>query len=253
MVRVPLVAGNWKLNKTVTGAYKLVAEMIPGLRIVKGVEKLICPPFTALMAVSRLIKDTDIRLGAQDMFWEDKGAFTGEISAPMLAEFCQYVILGHSERRTYFGETNETVNRKVRAALTHGLIPLVCVGETLEENETGRAAGVVSRQVHEALMGVDILGAGKIVIAYEPIWAIGTGRAATAEGVSTLIRNVIRPTVGGLFGEGVAQGVRILYGGSVDPGNAAQFFRQPEIDGALVGGASLKARSFIEIVEAAQV
>ena len=253
MVRIPLVAGNWKLNKTATEAYKLVAEMLPGLRIVKGVEVLVCPPFTALMAVSRLIKDTDIRLGAQDMYWEDKGAFTGEISAPMLAEFCQYVILGHSERRTYFGETNETVNRKVRAALTHGLIPLVCVGETLEENETGRAAGVVSRQVHEALMGVDILGAGKIVIAYEPIWAIGTGRAATAEGVNTLIRNVIRPTVGGLFGEGVAQGVRILYGGSVDPGNAAQFFRQPEIDGALVGGASLKARSFIEIVEAAQV
>ena len=253
MVRVPLVAGNWKLNKTATEAYKLVAEMLPGLRIVKGVEVLVCPPFTALMAVSRLIKDTDIRLGAQDMYWEDKGAFTGEISAPMLTEFCQYVILGHSERRTYFGETNETVNRKVRAALTHGLIPLVCVGETLEENETGRAAGVVSRQVHEALMGVDILGAGKIVIAYEPIWAIGTGRAATAEGVNTLIRNVIRPTVGGLFGEGVAQGVRILYGGSVDPGNAAQFFRQPEIDGALVGGASLKARSFIEIVEAAQV
>lgn len=253
MARIPLVAGNWKLNKTTTEAYKLVAEMLPGLRIVKGVEKLVCPPFTALMAVSRLIKDADIRLGAQDMFWEDKGAFTGEISAPMLAEFCQYVILGHSERRTYFGETNETVNRKVRAALTHSLIPLICVGETLEENEAGRAAGVVSRQVHEALTGVDILGGGKIVIAYEPIWAIGTGRAATAEGVNTLIRNVIRPTVGGLFGEGVAQAVRILYGGSVDPGNAAQFFRQPEIDGALVGGASLKARSFIEIVEAAQV
>jgi triosephosphate isomerase len=253
MVRVPLVAGNWKLNKTATEAYKLVAEMLPGLRIVKGVEKLVCPPFTALMAVSRLIKDTDIRLGAQDMYWEDKGAFTGEISAPMLTEFCQYVILGHSERRTYFGETNETVNHKVRAALTHGLIPLVCVGETLEENEAGRAAGVVSRQVHEALTGVDVLDTNKIVIAYEPIWAIGTGRAATAEGVNTLIRNVIRPTIGGLFGEGVAQGVRILYGGSVDPGNVALFFGQPEIDGALVGGASLKARSFIEIVEAAQV
>jgi triosephosphate isomerase len=253
MARVPLVAGNWKLNKTATEAYKLVAEMLPRLRIVKRVEKLVCPPFTALMAVSRLIKDTDVHLGAQDMFWEEKGAFTGEISAPMLAEFCQYVILGHSERRTYFGETNETVNRKVWAALAHGLIPLVCVGETLEENEGGRAAGVVSRQVHEALTGIDILEAGKIVIAYEPIWAIGTGRAATAEGVDTLIRNVIRPTLGGLFGEEVAQGARILYGGSVDPSNAAQFFRQPEIDGALVGGASLKARSFIEIVEAAQV
>jgi len=253
MVRVPLVAGNWKLNHTATGAYKLVAEMLPGLRMVKGVEKLICPPFTALMAVSRLIKDTDIRLGAQDVFWENQGAFTGEISAPMLAEFCQFVILGHSERRAYFGETNETVNRKVRAALTHELTPLVCVGETLAENEAGQTAGIVSRQVHEALSGLDIQNAIKIVIAYEPIWAIGTGRAATPDGVDTLIRNVIRPTVSGLFGDDTGQSVRILYGGSVNPDNAAKFFRQPEIDGALVGGASLKPRSFIEIVEAAHV
>jgi len=253
MVRVPLVAGNWKLNHTATGAYKLVAEMLPGLRMVKGVEKLICPPFTALMAVSRLIKDTDIRLGAQDMFWEDKGAFTGEISAPMLAEFCQFVILGHSERRAYFGETNETVNRKVRAALAHELTPLVCVGETLAENEAGQTAGIVSRQVHEALSGLDIQGAINIVIAYEPIWAIGTGRAATPDGVDTLIRNVIRPTVSGLLGDDTGQSVRILYGGSVNSDNAAKFFRQPEIDGALVGGASLNPRSLIEIVEAAQV
>jgi triosephosphate isomerase len=253
MVRAPLVAGNWKLNLTSTGAYKLVAEMLPGLRIVKGVEKLICPPFTALMAVSRLIKDTDIRLGGQDMFWEDQGAFTGEISAPMLAEFCQFVILGHSERRAYFGETNETVSRKVRTALAHELIPLVCVGETPDENESGQAAGVVSRQVHEAFSGLDIQDAVKIVIAYEPVWAIGTGRAATPDGVDTLIRNVIRPTVSGLFGEEIGQSVRILYGGSVNPDNAAQFFRQPEIDGALVGGASLKSHSFVKIVEAAQV
>ncbi len=252
MVRVPLVAGNWKLNHTATGAYKLVAEMLPGLRMVKGVEKLICPPFTALMAVSRLIKDTDIRLGAQDMFWEDQGAFTGEISAPMLAEFCQFVILGHSERRAYFGETNETVNRKVQAALAHELTPLVCVGETLAENEAGQTAGIVSRQVHEALSGLDIQNAIKIVIAYEPIWAIGTGRAATPDGVDNLIRNVIRPTVSGLFGDDTGQSVRILYGGSVNPDNAAKFFRHPEIDGALVGGASLNPRSFIEIVEAAQ-
>jgi triosephosphate isomerase len=251
--RLPLVAGNWKLNKTATEAYKLVAEMLPGLRSIKGVEKLVCPPFTALMAVSRLIMDSDLRLGAQDVYWEDRGAYTGEISARMLAEFCQYVIIGHSERRTYFGETNETVNRKVRAALAQALIPLICVGENLEQNEAGQAAGVVSRQVHEALAGLDIQEAGRIVIAYEPIWAIGTGRAATAEAVDTLIRNVIRPTVGGLFGEEVAQGVRVLYGGSVDPDNAAQFFRQPEIDGALVGGASLKARSFVGIVEAAKV
>lgn len=251
-MRLPLVAGNWKLNKTTTEAYKLVADMLPSLRAIKGVEKLICPPFTALMAVSRFVKDTDVRLGAQDMYWEEKGAFTGEISPSMLAEFCQYVILGHSERRAYFGETDETVNRKVKAALTHNLIPLVCVGETLEENEAGRAAGVLSRQVREALLGIDVRDAARIVIAYEPVWAIGTGRAATPEGVEALIRNVIRPTLEGLFGENLAQSVRVLYGGSVDPTNAAQFFRQPEIDGALVGGASLKATSFVAIAEAAQ-
>lgn len=251
-MRVPLIAGNWKLNKTSTEAYKLVAEMMPGLRNIRGVEKLLCPPFTALMAVSRLIKDSDIRLGAQNMYWEEQGAYTGEISPRMLAEFCQYVILGHSERRTYFGETNEQVNRKVRASIAHHLMPIICVGETLEENEVGRAAGVVSRQVREALLGLDILDAERIVIAYEPVWAIGTGRAATAAGANTLIRTVIRPTLASLFGENIAQSVRVLYGGSVDPGNAGDFFRQPEIDGALVGGASLKARSFIDIVEAAQ-
>jgi len=251
-MRVPLIAGNWKLNKTSTEAYKLVAEMLPGLRNIRGVEKLLCPPFTALIAVSRLIKDSDIRLGAQNMYWEEQGAYTGEISPRMLAEFCQYVILGHSERRTYFGESNEQVNRKVRAASAHHLMPIICVGETLEEIEVGRAAGVISRQVREALLGLDILDAERIVIAYEPVWAIGTGRAATAAGANTLIRNVIRPTLASLFGEDIAQSVRVLYGGSVDPGNAGDFFRQPEIDGALVGGASLKARSFIDIVEAAQ-
>ena len=251
-MRVPLIAGNWKLNKTSTEAYKLAAEMLSGLRNIRGVEKLLCPPFTALMAVFRLIKDSDIRLGAQNMYWEEQGAYTGEISPRMLAEFCQYVILGHSERRTYFGETDEQVNRKVRAAIAHHLMPIICVGETLEENEAGRAAGVVSRQVREALVGLDILDAERIVIAYEPVWAIGTGRAATAAGANTLIRNVIRPTLASLFGEDIAQSVRVLYGGSVDPGNAGDFFRQPEIDGALVGGASLNARSFIDIVEAAQ-
>ena len=251
-MRVPLIAGNWKLNKTSTEAYKLAAEMLPGLRNIRGVEKLLCPPFTALMAVFRLIKDSDIRLGAQNMYWEEQGAYTGEISPRMLAEFCQYVILGHSERRTYFGETDEQVNRKVRAAIAHHLMPIICVGETLEENEAGRAAGVVSRQVREALVGLDILDAEQIVIAYEPVWAIGTGRASTAAGANTLIRNVIRPTLASLFGENIAQSVRVLYGGSVDPGNAGDFFRQPEIDGALVGGASLNARSFIDIVEAAQ-
>jgi triosephosphate isomerase len=253
-MRLPLVAGNWKLNKTATDAYKLVAELIPGLRTIRGVEKLLCPPFTALMAVSRLIKDTDVRLGAQNMYWEEKGAYTGEISPAMLAEFCQYVILGHSERRALFGETNQQVNRKARAALAHRLTPVICVGETLEENEAGKAAGVVSRQLHEALLGLDLLARpDPIVVAYEPVWAIGTGRAATAEGANTLIRNVIRPTIAGIFGADLAGSTRVLYGGSVDSNNAREFFSQPEIDGALVGGASLNARAFVAIVAAAQV
>ncbi len=250
-MRVPLVAGNWKSNKNTTEAYKLVAEMIPGLRTINAVDKLLCPPFTALMAIWRLLKDKGIYLGAQNMFWESKGAYTGEISPLMLNEFCQYVILGHSERRRIFGETNEQVNRKVRAALIHKLVPLLCVGETLEENEAGQAAGVVSRQIHEALFGLEIANSGQLVIAYEPVWAIGTGRAATPEGVHTLIRTVIRPTIAGLFSEDFAQGVRVLYGGSVDPGNAGGYFNQSEIDGALVGGASLDALKFLAIVSAA--
>ncbi len=251
-MRTPLVAGNWKLNKTVIEAYKLVSDMLPGLRMVKKAEKLVCPPFTALMAISRQLKDTDIALGAQNMTWEEQGAFTGEISPRMAAEFCQYVILGHSERRAYYGETDEMINRKVSAALKHKMRPIVCVGETLEENEAGIAADVVSRQVRDCLKGAEVFSASQLVIAYEPVWAIGTGRAATADGVNTFIRNAIRPVVEGLFGEEISQGVRVLYGGSVNASNAGEFFRQAEIDGALVGGASLKAKSFVEIVEAAQ-
>jgi len=252
VARVPLIAGNWKLNKTSTEAYKLVTDMLPGLRNVKGIEKLLCPPFTALMVVSRLIKDTDICLGAQNMYWEEKGSYTGEISPAMVAEYCQYVILGHSERRAYFNETNQQINRKIRAAMAHQLTPILCVGETLDENEAGRAAGVVSRQIREALIGVDILDIDRIVIAYEPVWAIGTGRAATAQTANTLIQNVIRPTLENLFDERIAQIVRILYGGSVGANNAREFFQQPEIDGALVGGASLNAQAFVAIAEAVQ-
>ena len=251
-MRIPLVAGNWKLNKTAIEAYKLVSAMLPGLRLVRGVEILLCPPFTALMAVSRLLKDTDIRVGAQNMTWEEQGAFTGEISPLMLAEFCQYVILGHSERRAYYGETDAIINRKVRAALAHKLKPILCVGETLEQNEGGIAAAVVSQQVRDCLQGAEVTSADQLVIAYEPVWAIGTGRAATADGVNTFIRNAIRPVVAGLLGEAISQGARVLYGGSVNPGNAGEFFRQAEIDGALVGGASLKAKSFVAIAEAAQ-
>ena len=252
-MRTPLVAGNWKMFKTVAEARHLVSELVPGLQAVNGVEKVVCPPFTALLAVAALLEGSDIGLGAQNMHWEEFGAFTGEIAPPMVAELCQYVILGHSERRAYFGETDATVNRKVGAALAHNLTPIVCVGETLEENEADRTAEVVSRQVRAGLAGIS-LGSGDeipLVIAYEPIWAIGTGRAATAEGANAVLGDVIRPALAELFGELISQMIRILYGGSVKGNNAAEFFQQPEIDGALVGGASLKAAEFLLIAQAA--
>ena len=258
-MRRPFIAGNWKMFKTVAETRHLVSELVPGLQAISGVEKAICPPYTALLAASALLEGTDIRLGAQDLHWEPTGAFTGEISPVMLAEMCQYVIIGHSERRTYFYETDETVNMKTRAALKHGLRPIVCVGETLVENEAGRTAEVVSRQVRDGLTGVDLTGEGAfsdfseppLVIAYEPVWAIGTGRAATAEGANAVVAGVIRPALEDRFGGQVAQAVRVLYGGSVKGENAAEFFAVPDIDGALVGGASLKAAEFIRIVQAA--
>jgi triosephosphate isomerase len=250
-MRKPFVAGNWKMNKTVEQARLLISEMVPELKQVEGVEKVLCPPYTSLLAVSALLAGTDIGLGAQNMFWESAGAYTGEISPSMAAEFCQYVILGHSERRTYFGETDATVNKRVQAALAQGLIPIVCIGETLAENEAGQTAQVVSRQVKDGLQGIKADQAGVLVVAYEPVWAIGTGRAATGEGANRVVKEVIRPALEGLFGGGVAQGTRVLYGGSVTAANAAEFFSQPEIDGALVGGASLKAAEFIKITRAA--
>lgn len=250
-MRVPLIAGNWKLNNTLAESRQLVADMLPGLAGITGVEKLVCPPYTALSLAAELLKGNNVALGAQDMFWETSGAYTGEISAAMLAELCEYVIIGHSERRAYFHETDETVNRKTRAALAHKLKPIVCVGETLEENEAGRAAEVISGQVRDGLAGIKIDSGDEMVIAYEPVWAIGTGRAATADGVNTLIRNVIRATLSGLFGDEISQGMRVLYGGSVKPENAAEYFQQSEIDGALVGGASLKADQFVGIARAA--
>jgi triosephosphate isomerase len=241
-MRTPFVAGNWKMFKTVEEARRLVSDMVPGLQAIAGVQKVLCPPFTALLSVAAQLEGTDIGLGAQNMHWEASGAYTGEISPVMLAELCHYVILGHSERRTYFGETDETVNRKLQAALKHGLNSIVCVGETLQENEAGRTAEVVSRQVRKGLAGAnsafDPAGYSSFVIAYEPVWAIGTGRAATAAGAVEVISKVIRPAVAELFGQPAAQAVRVLYGGSVNGSNAAEFFAEPEIDGALVGGAS---------------
>lgn len=239
--------------KTVAEARHLVSELVPALQVISGVEKVLCPPFTSLLAVAALLEGTDIGLGAQNMHWELSGAFTGEVSPTMLAELCHYVILGHSERRTYFGETDESVNKKVQAALAHALTPIVCVGETLAEYEAGRTGEVVARQMRLGLDGLSFPAEANppLVIAYEPVWAIGTGRASTVEGASKVVGEIIRPALAELFGAGQAQAIRVLYGGSVNAKNAGEFFADPEIDGGLVGGASLKASEFTQIVQAA--
>jgi triosephosphate isomerase len=257
MPRKPFVAGNWKMYKTIAEARQLVSELVPGLQAIAGVEKVLCPPYTGLMAVKALLEGTDIGLGAQDLFWEDAGAYTGQVSPAMIAELCQYVIIGHSERRQYFHETDESVNKKVQAALAHGLTPIVAIGETLAENEAGQTAEVLDRQLREGLAGLaasPALSTGgpvPMVIAYEPVWAIGTGRAASAEGANLVVADMIRPVLAEMFGAAFSQAMRVLYGGSVKASNAAEFFTQPDIDGALVGGASLKAAEFIGIVQAA--
>jgi triosephosphate isomerase len=250
-MRQPFVAGNWKMNKTVEQASVLVQELLPELQKYSGVERVICPPFTSLMVLAAQLKDSGIGLGAQNMHWEASGAYTGEVSPAMVREFCTYVILGHSERRTYFGETDESVNRKLKAALSVGLTPIVCIGETLAQYEAGETRNVVERQVLQGFKEIESKLASQIVVAYEPVWAIGTGKAATSAGANTVHKDYIRPALSQLFGSAIAQGIRILYGGSVTGANAAEFFTQSDIDGALVGGASLKP-DFISIVAAAQ-
>jgi triosephosphate isomerase len=249
-MRKPLVAGNWKMNKTFSEAVNLVTEMLPALTLISQVDQVLCPPFTSLMAISTLIAETEVQLGAQNMHWENSGAFTGEVSPQMVKEFCRYIIIGHSERRAYFGETDQTVNKKVRAALAHKIIPIICIGETLEENEASQTESVLTRQIKQGLAEVALAPLDSIVIAYEPIWAIGTGKAASGETANKIIGEIIRPNLKAVLGHDVSVQTRILYGGSVTPANAREFFSQPEIDGALVGGASLKT-DFTKIVEAA--
>ncbi|MFN2280763.1 MAG: triose-phosphate isomerase [Anaerolineales bacterium] len=250
-MRRPCVAGNWKMHKTVSEAEALVQEMLPGLNAISEVDNLICPAFTALDRVASLLADSKIGLGAQNLFWEEEGAYTGEISPLMLAELVEYVIIGHSERRAYFQDTDEAVNKKVKAALAAGIKPILCVGETLEENEAGRTGEVVKRQLGAALKGVLEEDLAMLIVAYEPVWAIGTGKAATPEGANQVIKDYIRDELAAMYSPSAAGDIRILYGGSVKPGNARDFFQQPDIDGALVGGASLKAEDFIKITEAA--
>ncbi len=247
-MRLPLIAGNWKMNTTVAEAVALVSQMCRQLDEIDDVDKILCPPFISLAAVRELIKGSSIKLGAQDLFYEEKGAYTGEISPLMLADLCQFVIIGHSERRRYFNESDDIINKKVAAAGRVGLRPILCVGEKLAENEAGQTEEVVSRQLKSALNGIDNIDG--IVIAYEPVWAIGSGRAATGQQANETI-GFIRNTIAGLYHEEVAQNLVILYGGSVTASNIAEFVVHPQIDGALVGGASLKADQFISIIKQA--
>ena len=245
-MRKPLIAGNWKMNTTLEEAKSLVRAILNELEGIEGVEKVLCPPFISLAAVKELLKGTSVELGAQNMYFEDKGAYTGEISPIMLADLCDFVILGHSERRQYFFETDEIVNKKVNKAFEIGLKPIVCVGESPKENETGNTEHVITNQVRAGLAGIN--PTGKLVIAYEPIWAIGTGKAATGKQANATI-SLIRKIVAGLWNRETAESVRILYGGSVTGSNIAEFIAEPDIDGALVGGASLKANEFVSIMK----
>jgi len=244
-MRKPLISGNWKMNTKLEEAEDLVRAMLTQLDSIDNVEKVLCPPFISLAAINELIKSTSIKLGAQNMHFEDKGAYTGEISPLMLIGLCDFVILGHSERRQYFAETDELVNKKVRKALESGLKPILCVGESLEDNEAGMTEQKITTQVNAGLAGIS--PTTKLVIAYEPIWAIGTGKAATGKQANATI-SLIRSILANMWNQEIAKAARILYGGSVIGNNIAEFIAEPDIDGALVGGASLKADDFVSIV-----
>ena len=245
-----LVAGNWKMNTDLPGSVALAAAIAAGSHVAGDVGLLVCPPFVSLAAVRDAVAGSSVAVGAQNMHTEANGAYTGEISPAMLQGLCDYVIIGHSERRQLFGETNESVGRKVSAALAHGLRPIVCVGETLDERESGNAAEVIRWQVTSAVAELDPADAARLVIAYEPVWAIGTGRAATPEIADQVMGGAIRPTMAAAFGADAASVVPLLYGGSVNSTNAAEFASVQSVSGALVGGASLDADSFLAVAAA---
>jgi len=245
-MRIPMIAGNWKMNTTVEEAIDLVKEMLPAIEPVENVEKVVCPPFVSLAKIRDVLKGSTVKLGAQNMYFEQKGAYTGEISPQMLSRLCDYVILGHSERRQYFNETNDVINKKIKAALASGIKPILCIGETLKQYEKGITEQVVSEQLQASLADIEITQ--EMVIAYEPIWAIGTGKAATSEQANDVIGG-IRQIVGKLCDKDIAQGIRLLYGGSVNSANTTELLSQSDIDGALVGGASLKADQFTDIIK----
>ena len=249
-MRKPIIAGNWKMHKTIAELVDLVRAMRRELNAVETVESVICPTFIAIPSVADALSGTHIAVGAQNMFWAEQGAYTGEIAPGMLVGYCKYVILGHSERRQYFGETDEGVNKKAHAAFAHSLIPIVAVGENLDQNKSGETDTVVRTQLGGGLKGLTKEQVAGLVIAYEPVWAIGTGLNAEPAGAQRVIGVTIRGMVAELYDEATAQAVRIQYGGSANAANIASFMAMPDIDGALVGGASLKADAFVEMVKA---
>ncbi|MBU1367644.1 MAG: triose-phosphate isomerase [Candidatus Omnitrophica bacterium] len=248
-MRKPIIAGNWKMNKTIKEALELINSLKRELVYIEGVDIIVCPPYTALSDASEILMDSNIKLGAQDVYWEHSGAFTGEVSALMLKDVgCEYVILGHSERRKYFFETDEAVNKKIKTSLSVGLTPICCVGETLDEREEEKTFDIIKRQLQGALKDLSQEDISRLVIAYEPVWAIGTGKTATpaqAEEVHKFIRTWLERH----YSYQTSQDLRILYGGSVKPSNTKELMREDDIDGALVGGASLESVTFIEIVK----
>lgn len=247
-MRRPMMAGNWKMNKTIAEAVELAAAIRENVDAINSVDRLICPTAICLPAVQDALAGSNIVVGAQNFHWAESGAYTGEISAMMLDGLATYVLIGHSERREYFAETDETVNKKVVAALGAGLTPILCVGESLAQNEAGETAYFVGGQVRAALAGVSATQASSLVVAYEPIWAIGTGKTATAVQAEAICGGTVRATLVELYGDEVAQTTRVLYGGSTKPANIAEIMQQPNIDGALIGGAALKAESYCEMV-----
>jgi len=247
-MRRALIAGNWKMYKTDAEAIELARGLAREAGNLTDRDVLLCPPFTSLKSVSEAIARTNVKLGGQTLHWEKEGAFTGMVSGPMLKSVgCSHVIIGHSEQRQFFGETNETVNKRVKAALFHGLVPIMCVGELLAEREAGKAEAVVKEQVEGGLKSITAEEMKKIVIAYEPVWAIGTGKTATPDDADNMHR-FIRSLIAKMYGDAVAEGTIIQYGGSVKPENVDELMAKPNIDGALVGGASLKVDSFTRIV-----
>ncbi len=249
VMRRPVIAGNWKMYKDVNESVELVNAIKRNVSDIENVDVIVCPPFTNLGEVSEMVTDSNIGLGAQNCYWETEGAFTGEVAVPMLKSIgCKYVIIGHSERRQYFGETDETVNKKIKAAIEGGLIPILCVGETLEEREAGKTMDVVTKQITDSLKGFDEAYLDTLIIAYEPVWAIGTGKTASPQQAQEIHAN-IRALLKDIFSETFASSKALLYGGSVKPDNVVELMNEADIDGGLIGGASLKSDSFADIIK----